>query len=263
MTGRARRPSNALLGVLLAGALAAGCASAPPREPIPTDVLGARALVEERWQHFGDLRTLAAITIRRGTRQDRLNGVLLLQGPRRGPAALRFEALSPFGPPILIVGGTPDGVTVWEVARNRAFLLPASADANRRWLGLSLGVEDLVALLAGHVRPLAEPLGGRRREPDEHGASIELRGPDGTQRFWLDEATGRLSRLEWAQGKSPFRATFEWATKDGPPAAVELVTLDGQLEVRVRYQRPRMDSGFEAALLAVSVPKGVEIQDFR
>lgn len=219
--------------------------------------------MEERWQGFGDLRTLAAITIRRGARQDRLNGVLLLQGPRRGPASLRFEALSPFGPPILVVGGAPDGVTVWELARNRAFLLPASADANRRWLGLALGVEDLVALLAGHVRPLAEPLGGRRREPDEHGTSIELRGLDGAQRLWLDEATGRVRRLEWAQGKNPFRAAFEWGGKDGPPAAIELVTLDGQLEVRVRYQRPQLDSGFAAALLTVTVPKGVEIQDFR
>ena len=241
----------------------AGCASAPPRETVPADVLAARALVEERWQRFGDLRTLAAITIRRGSRQDRLNGALLLQGPKRGPAAIRFEALSPFGPPILIVGGAPDGVTVWEVARNRAFLLPAGADANRRWLGLALGVDDLVALLAGHVRTIADPLGGRRVEPDANGPSIELRGPDGAQRLWLDEATGRVHRLEWAQGKSPFRATFEWAGANGPPAAVELVTLDGKLEVRARYQRPQLDSGFDAGLLTVSVPKGVEIQDFR
>ena len=268
MTARAPRRSSALPGAVLAGVLAgvlalAGCASAPPRETVPADVLAARALVDERWQRFADLRTLAGITIRRGSRQDRLTGALLLQGPKRGAPALRFEALSPFGPPILIVAGAPDGVTVWEVARNRAFLLPASADANRRWLGLALGVDDLVALLAGHVRTFADPLGGRRLEPDAHGPSIELRGPDGTQRLWLDEATGRVNRLEWAQGKTPFRATFEWPAKEGPPASIELVTLDGSLEVRVRYQRPQMDSGFDAALLTLSVPKGVEIQDFR
>ena len=226
-------------------------------------MLAARALVEEQWQRFGDLRTLATITIRRGDRQDRLNGALLLRGPRRGAVAVRFEALSPFGPPVLLVGGAPDGVTVWEVARNRAFLLPASADANRRWLGLTLGVDDLVALLSGHARPIADPLGGARREPDQYGPSIELRAADGTQRLWLDESTGRVSRLETTQGKSPYRAAFEWAGKDGAPVGVELATLDGKLEVRARYQRPQLDSGFDEALLKVSVPKGVEIQDFR
>ena len=87
-------------------------------------------------------------------RSQRLSGVLLLLGE---PASLRFEALSPFGTPVLIVAGDPQSVTLWEVLDDRAYIAPASPDANRRWLGVALGGEDLVALLAGRVRALADP----------------------------------------------------------------------------------------------------------
>jgi len=95
-------------------------------------------VIEQRWQAFGDFRSLAEIKIQRDGRVQQLAGVLLL----RAPGALRFEALSAFGPPILLVGAAPDRVTIWEVLKNRAFILPSSPDANRRWLGLALGAED-------------------------------------------------------------------------------------------------------------------------
>ena len=92
----APKPSRSRLGLLLLlGALlvAAGCASLPPRKPLPPDVEAARAALEARGKTFHDLRTQADLRIRRGDRLDRLTGVLLL----RAPAELRFEALAPFG----------------------------------------------------------------------------------------------------------------------------------------------------------------------
>ncbi len=50
-------------------------------------------------------------------------------------------------------------------ADNRAYIAPASPDANRRWLGLALGGEDLVALLAGRARPLPDPTRGSWSPP--------------------------------------------------------------------------------------------------
>ena len=208
-----------------------------------------------------DLRSLADITIRQGGRAQRLSGVLLL----KAPAAFRFEALSPFGPPILVVSGSPESVTVWEVLANRAYLLPSTPAANRRWLGLALSAEDLVALLSGHVRPMPAPRTGTLMPPDETGASLRLSGPEGTQRIWLD-ARGRPSKVEWTEGKSPLRVTFTRAEDEGdgvPPREIRLQTLDGKLEVSVVYREPRLNSGLDTALLALTVPQGVEIQDFR
>ena len=107
------------------------------------------------------------------------------------PASLRFEALSPFGTPVLIVAGDPQSLTLWEVLDNRAYLAPASPDANRRWLGLALGGEDLVALLAARARPLPDPTRVELVAPDEIGPSLRLTGRDVEQRIWFDPASGQ------------------------------------------------------------------------
>jgi hypothetical protein len=190
----------------------------------------------------------------------RLSGVLLL----KAPGAFRFEALSPFGPPILVVAGSPESVTVWEVLANRAYLLPSTPDANRRWLGLALSAEDLVALLAGQVRPMPAPRTGSLLAPDEMGPSLRLSGREGTQRVWLDP-DGHPLKVEWTEGKSPLRASFARANGGAGalPREIRLQTPDGKLEVSVIYREPRVDSGLDAALLPLTVPQGVEIQDFR
>jgi hypothetical protein len=230
--------------------------------PLAPEVEAERARLEDAWRSFLDLRTLAEISIRQGDRSQRFAGVLLL----KAPAALRFEALSPFGPPLLVVAARPEQVTIWEVARNRAYLLPSTPDANRRWLGLALSTEDLVALLAGHVRPLRAPRSGALVPPDETGPSLRLTGAEGTQRIWLD-APGRPLKVEWTEGKNPMRVTFTRTESDSSagvvPQTIRLVTLDGRLEVSVTYREPAVDTGFDPALLTLTVPQGVEIQDFR
>jgi outer membrane lipoprotein-sorting protein len=256
-----RRGSLALL-LLLTLTLGA-CASAPPAPPLPPNVEAERLRLEDAWQSFGDLRTLAEIAIRQRGRSQRFNGALLL----KRPASLRFEALSPFGPPLLVVAARPEQVTIWEVPAGRAYLLPSTPDANRRWLGLALPTEDLVALLAGHVRPLRAPRSGALLPADEVGPSVRLNGDEGTQRTWLDPA-GRPLKVEWTEGKNPMRVTFtrpasDPATGGSVPRAIALVTLDGRLEVSVTYRDPAVETGFDPALMMLDVPQGVEIQDFR
>ena len=256
-----RRGSLALL-LLLTLTLGA-CASARPAPPLPADVEAARARLEDAWQSFSDLRTLAEIAIRQRARSQRFTGALLL----RRPSSLRFEAFSPFGPPLLVVAARPEQVTIWEVPAGRAYLLPSTPDANRRWLGLALPTEDLVALLAGHVRPLRAPRSGELVAADDVGPSLRLSGDDGAQRTWLD-AAGRPLKVEWTEGKNPMRVTFtrpaeDPATGGSVAKAITLVTLDGRLEVAVTYRDPAVDTRFDPALLTLDVPQGVEIQDFR
>ena len=253
------RPSRSKFAGLLLGALAlpviamsGGCASLPPRQPLPPDVLTARAEIEARWREFRDLRSLTEITIRRAGRADRLSGVLLL----RAPASLRFEALAPFGPPLLVVASDPESVTLWEVAQERAFIGRATPDANRRWLGLALGSEELVALLAGYALPAPDPLSGAMLAADDMGPSIAFETADGRQRIWLDAASGEARQVEWTGGSQPARAVFSGN-------GVRLSTLDGKLDVSVAYRDPQRDTGFDPELLRLTVPQGVRILDFR
>ena len=225
------RPSRSKLAGLLLGALlpSGGCASLPPRQPLPPEVHTLRAELEARWREFRDLRSLTDITIRRAGRVDRLSGVLLL----RAPASLRFEALAPFGPPLLVVASDAETLTLWEVAQERAFMARATPDANRRWLGLALGSEDLVALLAGYALAPRDPLSGAMLPPDDIGPSVE-----------------------WTGGSQPARAVFG---ENG----VQLATLDGKLDVSVSYRDPQRNAGFDPELLKLTVPQGVRILDFR
>ena len=163
-------------GLLLAVAGLSACATtAPPPAPPPIaeEARAALARIEQHRRSLVDLRSLADITLRRSGRSQRLSGVMLLLGE---PASLRFEALSPFGTPVLIVAGDPQSLTLWEVLDNRAYLAPTSPDANRRWLGLALGGEDLVALLAARARPLPDPTQVELLAPDETGPSLRLTG---------------------------------------------------------------------------------------
>ena len=236
-----------------------GCASAPVRRPISPEAQAALDRLEQRQAGLVDLRTSADIRIRRDDKTQRLSGVLLL----RSPASLRFEALTPFGVPAVLVAGDNQSVTLWEVFDNRAFILPASPDANRRWLGLALGAEDLVALLSGRVRPIRHPSSVELLPPDIQGPSLKIEGADGEQRIWLDPVSGQARQVEWTRSKNPARVTFDETAPDAPPAGMTLATLDGKLEVVVRYRNPRMNTGFDPGLMSLTVPEHVRIQDFR
>ncbi len=257
------RPSRSsrLAALILAGVLGGCATAAPPPAPAPVSEEARAALlrIDEHRRALHDLRTQADITIRRGNRGQRLTGVLLLLGE---PATLRFEALSPFGTPVLIVAGDPTSVTLWEVLDNRAYIAPASPEANRRWLGVALGGEDLVALLAGRVRPMPDPTAIELLTADSVGPSLRLAGAGGEQRIWFDPDSGQARQVEWT-GKNPVRVTFAPAPADGPPAGLLLETPDGALQVRVSYRNPRMNTGLDPGLLTLSVPEHVRIQDFR
>jgi hypothetical protein len=215
--------------------------------------------IEQHRRSLTDLRSVADITLRRGGRAQRLSGVMLLQGEA---PSLRFEALSPLGTPVLIVAGDPKSVTLWEVLDNRAFIAPASPEANRRWLGLTLGSDDLVALLGARARPLPDPIRVELVAPDGLGPSVRLTGRDVEQRIWFDPDSGQARQVEWT-GKNPARVTFTPTPPDAPPAGLKLETPDGALRVSVAYRDPKMNTGFDPELLKLTVPEHVRIQDFR
>src|SRR3989449_5385701 len=71
----------------------------------------------------------------------------------KAPSSIRFEALSPFGPPLLLVAIHEGQVTAYNAVKNEAHVGPANAETVAKVLGLPLNPEDLVAALAGRVAP--------------------------------------------------------------------------------------------------------------
>ncbi len=255
-SSRVARPLTAALGWAL---LIWGCATVAPRpQPISPEALAARARIEQWWTDFKDLRSLAEIEIRRGDRVQRLGGVILL----KSPSSLRFEALAPFGTPVVIIAADPEWLTIWEVPAERAYKLPASPEANRRWLGLAMGGDELVAILAGRVIPLPNPEVVELLPADELGPALLSRSGDRTQRIWFDPETGRPMVAEWTGGPNPARVIFTEGP-DGRPGKVALTTLDGKLAVSATYKNPALNTSFDPELMRLVVPEHIKIQELR
>ncbi len=240
--------------------LSTGCVSLqPPRQPLPPEAHRLIALLQHRWQEFDDLRTLAEITIQRDGRVQRLTGVLLL----RAPVSVRFEALTPWGQPFLLLVGNAESLTLYQVPDNRAWVGPVSAKATERWLGLALEPEELVGILAGHVLPLKDPYSAEIVPADGVGPSIKLTGATGVQQIWADPETGVVRQVELTGAKTPTRITYAGGVPTDPPASLTLAALDAPLVVSVRYREPRLGTGPSPDLFTLTLPEGVKIQRFR
>lgn len=260
MSGRRSSLSRgaALLGVVLL--LIAGCATVPPpRTPIPPEADRLINLLARRRQEFADLRTLAEIAIRREGHVQRLNGVLLLQAP----ASLRFEALTPWGQPFLLLAVNAETTTLYEVADHRALIGPASARATERWLGFALEPDELVGLLSGLVVPIKDPYSAELMPADGMGPSLRLTGASGIQRIWLDPETGVVGQVELSGTNTSARITYANGGAAAPPSALTLTTLDGPLTVSIRYRDPKFGTGLSADLFTLTLPEHVKIQRFR
>ena len=255
----ARRSSLNLPAALVL--LLAGCASfpAPPPEPLAPEVNRLIDGLDRRWRQFDDLRTRVEITLRRDGQAQRLSGVLLLKSPN----SIRFEALSPWGQPTLILAATAESFTLYQVAENRALVGPASARATERWLGFALEPAELVGILAGHILPMKEPRAGSLRLADGLGPSLELAVAGAVQRIWLDLETLVVHQVEWIGGNTQLRVTYDGGGPVEPPTGLVLAALDRPFSVSIRYQEPEIGVGLPAELFTLTLPEHTEIQRFR
>jgi outer membrane lipoprotein-sorting protein len=247
--------SNAAVAVLVAGC----AASAPrPQAELPDDVRRLVALLVLRRDQIADVRTRVEITLRRGASTQRFAGALLV----RTPDAVRFEALSPFGPPFLLVTVADGTLTTYSVADHRALVGPATAATTSRWLGLSLDPADLVGLLLGRVIPPRDLREAEILPADLHGRSVRLVGAAQTRRVWMDFETGVIGRVEIGGGRRTLTVAYDRADVDGVPRALHVATDRGDLEGDLRYREPTVSVGIDPALFHFEIPDGANVQRF-
>src|SRR5262249_60983093 len=136
----ARRPlSSRSLLLCLQVALLAACTTVPPREPISDDARRALALLAERYGEFTSMRALADVSLTRGGERQRVQGAVLIRAPR----SVRLEALSPFGPPLMVLTVRDGQITTYNALKNDALVGPADSETISKGLRLPLDPDDL------------------------------------------------------------------------------------------------------------------------
>jgi len=162
---RGARPGGVRFLGLVPAVILAGCAATPEAARSAAGVLppeGAPALIqrwEAEWRAFPGLRAAADLDVTRRGRSHRTAAVVLLS-----PTQLRFEALTPFGLPALVVVAASDRLTVFSAVERRAWVGRPTPTAMARWVGLPVDPEALIRLLVGRT-PLPPDAAAARAEP--------------------------------------------------------------------------------------------------
>ena len=211
-----------------------------------------------RWQEFHDLRALADVTLKRGSDRQQLSGVLLA----RAPGSVRFEALSPFGQPFLLVAIHDGRITAYNAVTNEARVGEATVESAASLLSLPVEPTDLVGILSGRAVPPADLRVAELIPADELGPSINLIGRYNRQRVWLDPATGIARQVTITGGRSEATVTFR-RSDDGALSGFDLTAANGYVGGGVRYRSFTENGGVDTDRFALTLPKDAKIQSIR
>ncbi len=240
-------------------ALLAACTSVPPREPISDDAQRALALLAERYGEFTSMRALADVSLNRGGERQRVQGVLLI----RAPSSVRLEALSPFGPPLMIVTVREGQITAYNALKNEALVGPADAETISKVLRLPLDPDDLVSVLAGRFAGRRDLRTAEVLAPDAAGPSLEVvDGAGGRQRVWLDLGTGVIQQRQVFGSR--FNAMIKYR-RDGA-GALEGFDLDAAMSYvtgSVTYRNVVEGEEIDDERFTLTIPKGAKTQPIR
>ena len=231
---------------------------APPRQPVSEEARRAIDLLVTRWHTVTDLRALADITVDRGGQRQQLNGVLLA----KAPGSVRFEALSPFGQPIVIAVVHGGQLTAFSTLTNEAVVGEATAETTAHLLSLPLEPHDLVAVVSGHAVPPRDLRLAEIMPPDALGPSLSLVGSVSEQRIWMDFQTGLVRQLQIVGGRAAATVTYLRDDK-GRLTGFDLTAAERYVTGTVRYRNVATGVGLSDDRFALALPKDAKTQSIR
>jgi outer membrane lipoprotein-sorting protein len=240
--------------------LAAGCAIAlpPPRQPVSAEARHAIDLLVSRWHAVSDLRALADIVVDRGGQRQQLSGVLLA----KAPGSVRFEALSPFGQPVMVAVVHEGQLTAYSALSNEAVVGDATAETTAHLLGLPFEPQDLVAIVSGYAVPPLDLRLGEVLPADDLGPSVSLVGRFNEQRIWMDLQTGVVHQLQIVGGRAAATVTYQ-RDGQGRLTGFDVSAAERYVEGTVRYRSLATGVGLDPARFALTLPKDAKTQPIR
>jgi outer membrane lipoprotein-sorting protein len=255
-----RVSARRLLSSALVAWVLSGCTIAPPppRTPISEDARRAIDLLVGHWHALSDLRALADITLKRGSQEQYFTGVLL----SKTPASLRFEAISPFGQPLLLVTVKDAELVAYNAGTNEVTTGPATVETAAQMLSLPFEPDDLVAVLSGRVVPPKDLRVAEIFAPDADGPSINLIGRHHEQRVWMDFSTGVVNRVDIVGGRTEAKIRFLRA-EDGTLTGLDVSAGQGYVTAKVRYRSLALNGGVDPDRFVLTPPKDAKIHSIR
>jgi outer membrane lipoprotein-sorting protein len=249
-----------LLSSVLVAGLLSGCTIAPPppRTPISEDARRALDMLISRWHELSDMRALADVSLKKGSEQQHLTGVLLA----KTPASLRFEALSPFGQPFLLITVNDGQLVAYNATTNEVTTGPATVETAAHMLSLPFEPDDLVAVLSGRVVPPKDLRVAEIFAPDSDGPSINLIGRYHQQRIWMDFSTGVVRRVNLVGGRTEALITFLRAD-DGTITGLDVSAGQGYVTAAVRYRSLTLNGGVDPDRFVLTLPKDAKTHSIR
>jgi outer membrane lipoprotein-sorting protein len=248
------------LPALLALWLGTGCAIglAPPRQAVSEEARRAIDLLVTRWHAVTDLRALADISLDRGGERQRLTGVLLA----KAPGSVRFEALSPFGQPIVIAVVHAGQLTAFSALTNEAVVGEATAESTAHLLGLPFEPHDLVAVVTGYAVPPHDVRLAEIMAPDALGPSLSLVGAVNEQRIWMNFETGVVHQLQIVGGRAAATVTYR-RDDEGKLTGFDVSAAERYVTGAVQYRDVATGVGLAAERFALTLPKDAKTQSIR
>jgi outer membrane lipoprotein-sorting protein len=242
--------------LLLASLAASACAARLPARPAGPDRPDPAAVdaFTRATRACAGLATLTAeVRLSGRAGGERLRGTL--HAGLAAPAALRVEAVAPFGPPVFILAGRDDRATLLLPRDDRVLREAAVPQVLERLTGLALSAADLRLVLSGCLADPARPgdgrafAGGWQTVTLASGIVAYLRDVDGVP---IVVAADRGEwRIDYAQHQNGFPRQVRLRRDAGD---VDLTAALSQLEINTPID-PR---AFEVAVPADAVPMTLE-----
>lgn len=247
-----------------------GCSSLPqkpPRAQMPVqerNIESVKKELQERSEYFNDLTASSRLTIKSDERKTGLRQILLLQ---KGPY-IRMETLGFFGQTSAYFASNTDGIKIYYPEKGKYFTGRLSSHNLLNFLGIDMGVADLVMLLTGNLP-----------EEGKYGReTLSFMPKEGTYLLSQTNGDGPYSeRLVWLEPENLHLVTIKYYGTDTVPV-VEfrydeyrdvngfalptriVITRPAQgVEITLQHISVEVNKGISKTAFLLPVPKGVEV----
>jgi outer membrane lipoprotein-sorting protein len=217
-------------------------------------------VLAQRRSGLDTLKARARFTLRTPDHDVSADHAVVLRAGR----ALRLETLSPLGQPTGILVATGDRIRWVEPLSSRYWDGPMSSETIGRLTGLPLGLEEMVAILAGALPPVSGSSDVRlEKEPgaDAYRLHIREEAPAGRQVAVVArrDLTVRTRNRYDAAGREVLRVKNDRFRAIGGypfPLREEVSLPHRELSLTVEYQWVRLNQGVSDELFDLPIPPG-------